>query len=484
MRRRTRLALASTASAALALSAAPAIAAGLADPIPAPIPPSQVRVALTTVAHGMTAPIGGSSAPGDRKRLYVYDQDGQVYLLGRARSDGTRPRRLVADLRNLLVENLGGVIPGLAYDERGLLGLAFRPDFRHSHKAYTFGNEDVKAPADFSTLPSSKDADSQLVLREWRVRHPYSKHPTFAMSGRSGRVLLRIDKPQFNHNGGDLGFGPGGMLYLSVGDGGNADDQGDGHVAGGNAQSLAKGNVLGKILRINVKGHNSANGRYGVPHRNPFVGKAGANEIWALGFRNPYRFSIDSRNGRLIVADVGQNDIEEVDVIRRGRNYGWPVKEGTFLFDPSAVDAPGFVTANSPGKPEGLKDPRAQYDHTAPGGVRCGADGATTDACNGIAIVGGYTYHGKAMPRLRGAYIAGDYSQGFAQALGRLWIVRHGTVRALRVAGMDAPGMAGMAVNGFARDGAGELYVLGNQTGVLQGHTGSVVKIVPAGSRG
>jgi glucose/arabinose dehydrogenase len=310
MRSATRLALASTASAALALSATPALAAGLADPIPEPIPTSHVRVALSTVASGMSAPIGGSSAPGDPDRFYVYDQDGQIYLLGKARQDGTRPRRLVADLSNLLVNDLAEVIPGLPYDERGLLGLAFRPDFMHSHKVYTFGNEEPRRPADFSTLAQGVAPDSQLVLREWEVLRPYSAFPKISTTGRSGRVLLRIDKPQFNHNGGDLAFGSGGALYLSVGDGGAADDQGPGHVAGGNAQSLAPGNVLGKILRIRVTGHNSKNGRYGIPQSNPFVGKAGADEIWALGFRNPYRFSIDSRTGQLLVADVGQNDLE------------------------------------------------------------------------------------------------------------------------------------------------------------------------------
>jgi len=481
MRSTTRLAFASTATAALAFTGVPAYAAGLADPIPEPIPTSHVRVALSTVAEGMTAPIGGLSAPGDPKRFYVHDQDGQIFLLGRARADGTRPQRMVADLRDLLVDNLGAVIPGLAYDERGLLGLAFRPDFRHSHKAYTFGNENVHGPADFSTLGADETPDSQLVLREWRVMHPFGKHPMFSMSGRSGRELLRIDKPQFNHNGGQIAFGPHGRLFLSVGDGGAADDQGPGHVPGGNAQSLAKDNVLGKVLRINVKGHNSANGRYGVPRSNPFVGKRGADEIWAMGFRNPYRFSFDSKSGRLLVADVGQNDIEELDVVRRGHNYGWPVKEGTFLFDMGG-DGPGFVTANSPGKPAGLKDPIAQYDHTAPGGVRCGSDTAPA-ACQGIAITGGYVYHGHMVKALRGAYVAGDYSQAFAQPLGRLWIVRHGVLKALRVKGME-PGMAGMAVFGFVRDGMGELYVLGNETGVLQGDTGRVVQLVSAHHRG
>jgi glucose/arabinose dehydrogenase len=168
----------------------------------------------------------------------------------------------------------------------------------------------------------------------------------------SARELLRIDKPQFNHNGGTPVFGPDGMLYVAVGDGGAANDVGVGHAPGGNGQSLAPGNVLGKILRIDPLGRDSGNGRYGIPEENPVLG-AGVDEVWAWGFRNPFRMSFDRRTGRLWVGEVGQNDLEEVDVVRPGRNYGWPIKEGTFLFD-----SHGFVTADSPGAPAGLVRPR------------------------------------------------------------------------------------------------------------------------------
>jgi glucose/arabinose dehydrogenase len=278
---------------------------------------------------------------------------------------------------------------------------------------------------------------------------------------------MRIDKPQFNHNGGELAFGPDGMLYISLGDGGAADDQGPGHVAGGNAQSLAAGNVLGKVLRIDPHGHNSANGQYGIPSSNPFVGRVGTDEIWAYGFRNPYRFSFDARTGKLVAADVGQNDIEEVDVVRPGRNYGWPIKEGTFLFDNGGAGA-GFVTERSPGSPAGLVDPVLEYDHTAPGGVRCGF-GAPPTACQGIAVVGGYVYRGRSVEALRGHYVFGDYSRAFAQPLGRLFVSKGSKVTSL-----PDPGIA---VFGFAQDSRGELYVLGNKTGVLSGTTGTVLRI-------
>ena len=247
------------------------------------------------------------------------------------------------------------------------------------------------------------------MIAQWRVSNRKAEHLVVDPSSR--RELLRIDKPQFNHNGGELAFGPDGKLYISLGDGGAADDQRPGHVPGGNAQSLAPGNVL----RVDPRGHNSANGQYGIPRGNPFVGRDGADEIWAYGFRNPYRFSFDSRTGHLVVGEVGQNDIEEVDVVRPGRNYGWPIKEGSFLFD-NGGDGAGFVTQRSPGIPAGLVDPVLEYDHTAPGGVRCGG-GAPPSACQGIAVFG------------------------------------------------------------FAQDRRGELYVLGNTTGVLSGTTGTVLRI-------
>jgi len=461
-----------TAGAVVALTAPSAAAAGLSDPIPAPIPASGVQVALRPVLDGLVSPTTAKPIPGSGHGLVVADQDGKIW--GVIDHRGHRDHRhgdrrdtwQVADLSSLLVDDLGKV-PGIPipYDERGLLGLAFDPNFRHNGLLYTFTSENPTAPADFTTQPGVEPGGGQAVVTEWSVRDRHARHITVDPSSR--RVLMRVDKPQFNHNGGDLAFGPRGRLYISLGDGGNADDQGDGHVPGGNAQSLAPGNVLGKVLRIDPHGHNSANGMYGIPRSNPFVGRPGADEIWARGFRNPYRFSFDARTGPLIVADVGQNDIEEVDVVGRGLNYGWPVKEGTFLFD-NQGDGPGVVTANSPGVPPGLVDPVLEYDHTAPGGVRCGG-GAPPSACQGIAVVGDYLYRGHRIKELRGHYVFGDYSRGFAQPLGRLF-----TNRGTTVVSLNDPGIA---VFGFAQDRHGELYVLGNTTGVLSGQTGVVLAL-------
>ncbi len=480
MRRLHALPLAAAAVLALALPAAAATA--LADPIPAPIPPDPTTISLHTVADGLVSPVAGALAPGDRDHLYVADQNGRIWGVD---VRGHSPKWLVADVSGLLVSSLAKVIPGLPYDERGLLGLAFDPDFQHDGLLYTFTSEDPTAAADFTTQPGTTPGGGQAVVTEWRVRgddrreehrgDDHSGHRTATtVDPASRRVLLRIDKPQFNHNGGDLAFGPDGMLYVSVGDGGAADDQGPGHVPGGNGQSLADGNVLGKILRIDPHGHNAANGRYGVPADNPFVGRPGADEIWAYGFRNPFRFSFDARTGELVAGDVGQNDIEEVDVVRPGGNYGWPVKEGTFAFDGNGAGN-GFVTASSPGVPAGLVDPVLEYDHTAPGGVRCGG-GAPATACQGIAVVGGYVYRGHEVDGLRGAYVFGDYSRAFARPLGRLFVGRDGE-HGPELSALSDPGIA---VFGFAQDARRELYVLGNTTGVLAGTTGVVRRIAAA----
>ena len=341
---------------AVALTATSAFAAGLQDPIPDPIPPAGVDIALKTVASGLESPVAAAVAPGHGNDLFVADQNGMLWGVtvdgrgdghghghgdGHGDGDGHGHRDgdgngngkwLVADLSGLLVDDLAKVIPGLAYDERGFLGVAFDPRFKHNGLLYTFTSENPTPTPDFTTQPGETPGGGQAVVSEWAVRDPDAKQITVDPASR--RVLMRVDKPQFNHNGGELAFGPDKMLYISLGDGGNADDEGAGHVPGGNAQSLADGNVLGKVLRIDPHGSNSANGQYGIPEGNPFVGAPGADEIWAYGFRNPYRFSFDRKSGRLLVADVGQNDIEEVDDVQAGGNYGWAVKEGTFLFEP------------------------------------------------------------------------------------------------------------------------------------------------------
>lgn len=455
--------------------------APLADPLPAPIPPSQAEVALTTVMSGLVSPVAAAVAPGDRRHLYVADQTGQVWRMRTSSKDGhdghddhegedehDRDHRrgaakpeLFLDLSALLVSPLG--LGPRRFDERGLLGIAFHPQFRYNGLFYTFTSQPARPGPDFSTMPAGVAPNCQSVVTEWRVKHPGRRGS--AVDPGSARELMRIDKPQFNHNGGALAFGADHMLYISVGDGGGADDEGVSHAPQGNAQSLAPRNVLGKILRIDPLGRNARNGQYGIPPDNPFVDKHGADEIYAYGFRNPFRMSVD-RDGRLIVGDVGQNAIEEVDVVTAGANYGWRIKEGSFLFDSGGPDAPGFVFADSPGLPARLTDPVAQYDHT---------DSAGGEPVR-VAVIGGYVYHGDALRRLRGQYVFGDYAGRASPPQGHLFVLgRNSRIENLVPAGRQR---FDLALLGFGQDAEGELYVLANDTGTLLGQTGVVMKLV------
>jgi glucose/arabinose dehydrogenase len=462
----------------------------LADPIPAPIPQSQVKVALETVMSGLVSPVAAAVAPGDRKHLYVADQTGQVWRVPIANRDddddddrrgrggrddddsddrggaAQRPE-LFLDVSKLLVKL--GLGDGL-YDERGLLGIAFHPQFRFNGLFYTFTSQPATGKADFSTLQEATP-NCQSVLTEWKVQRPRRGNSRVDLA--SARELMRIDKPQFNHNGGALAFGADQMLYVSLGDGGGSDDEGVGHAAQGNGQSLAAGNVLGKILRVDPLGRNSANGKYGIPPDNPVLGPKAAREIFAYGFRNPFRMSFDPA-GRLLVGDVGQNAIEEVDIVMAGGNYGWPVKEGTFLFDGNGLGTAtdpgaGFVFADSPGQPGNLLDPIAQYDH---------ADGPGQPASR-VAVIGGFVYRGHRVDQLRGRYLFGDYS-GTAGPTpgGHLFVLgRNNRIENVVPTNMNP---FKLAVLGFAQDDRGELYLLANGTGTLLGKTGVVMKFVRA----
>ena len=429
----------------------------LEDPIPGLIPASKVVVDLKTIATGIIAPVTGAVAPGDEEHIYVADQVGKLYRIqvGENKAPGTPT--VFMDVSSLLVPL--GLFPPLNYDERGFLGVAFHPDFQRNGLLYTFTSQPAVGVADFSTLPAGVAPDCHTVITEWKVEKPGDRNSAVDMS--SARVMMRIDKPQFNHNGGTLAFGPDKMLYISLGDGGNANDVAPGHVPGGNAQSLAPGNVLGKILRINPLARNSANGKYGVPADNPLVGKSGAGEIFAWGLRNPYRMSFDKPTGKLWVADVGQNDIEEIDVVVKGGNYGWPIKEGTFLFDNNGGTATsrGFVYKDSPGLPAGLIDPIAQYDHSD-------HEGTPGDVESRVAIVGGFVYRGEKIKGLRGQYVFADYSgeigtppNGALYTLGK-----NNRVERLQLFGRTS---LDLAVLGWTRDSDGELYLLASSSGTL-----------------
>lgn len=433
----------------LAVTAAGRAPADITDPIPAKIAKGSITVELKSVASGLVGPNDLQPAADGSGRLFVVDQAGQVRVIQNG---------LLADPLIDVGSRLVPLMPG--YDERGLLGLAFNPSFADPaspgyHKFYTYTSEPINGSADFTVpLPQGAAFNHQSVVNEWQVS---SQNPIVVDPSIPPRQILRIDEPQFNHNGGMLAFGPDRNLYIALGDGGNANDVGNGHTANlGNAQDTS--NVLGKILRIDVGGNNSANHQYGIPADNPFVGGGGLPEIYAYGLRNPFRFNFDRGTGDLLVADVGQNNLEEIDRVVKGGNFGWRVKEGTFLFDP----ATGKVTADSPGAPAGLIDPLAQYDHD-----------------EGIAIIGGFVYHGTAIPPLIGKYVFGDFSRGFGAPDGRLFYadLSTGLIQEL-VLGLNDRKL-GLFVKGFGQDANGELYVLGSTALGPSGTTGVVLELVP-----
>jgi glucose/arabinose dehydrogenase len=433
----------------------------LVNPIPATIQQGSVPIRLTTVATGLTAPTGGTFAPGDSQRIFVTDQNGIVWAITTA----TGVKTVFLDVTGRLVP-LGVFGPG-TFDERGLLGLAFSPNYQINGLIYTFDSEPVSGLADFSTVAPGT-ANAQSVIAEWHVPNPAS--PLSVVDTSSRRELLRIDKPQFNHNGGGLSFGPDSYLYISVGDGGGADDQDGepfiggptvGHGSTGNGQNTSV--VLGKLLRIDPAGNNSANGKYGIPPSNPFFSTPGfAKEIYDYGLRNPWRFSFDQATGTMYIADVGQNNIEEIDQGIAGANYGWRYKEGSFFFDPNGTSG-GFVTNVDPGVPAGLTDPIAEYDHD-----------------EGLAIIGGFVYRGSEIAQLYGKYVFGDFARTFS-ADGRLFYLDGGQIVEFPLT--DRPAL-NLAVLGFAPDSSGNVYLLGNKTGVPFGSTGVVLKIAAPGVGG
>ena len=310
--------------------------------------------------------------------------------------------------------------------------------------------------ADYSTLTSGQVPNHQSVIREFVTPEPNDpdSRPDVTVS----RVLLRLDQPQFNHNAGALAFDDEGYLHIAVGDGGGADDEGVGHGATGNGQDTS--NPFGAILRIDPLGSNSANGQYGVPASNPFRGQDGqAEEIFAYGLRNPFRISFDMQTGDLYAADVGQNAIEEVNVVMLGGNYGWNLKEGSFFFEGNGAEA-GTVTDVDPGVPDDLIDPLAEYDHD-----------------EGIAIVGGFVYRGSNVPALDGHYVFGDFGSFTADAAPLYYLTADDAIREFDVGPLPA------AILGFAQDANGEIYVLTNTTGTPFGTTGRVQRLdAPASS--
>ncbi|CAN5149308.1 PQQ-dependent sugar dehydrogenase [soil metagenome] len=352
--------------------------------------PASVQLALQEVVTGLEQPVYLTAPPNDN-RLFIVEQPGRIRIV----RNGQLLQQPFIDLSSRL--SSGG--------ERGLLGLAFHPSYATNGLFY---------------VNYTDNSGDTRVERYARSANPHVADPASAVP------VLSVDQPFGNHNGGQLLFGPDGMLYIPLGDGGSGGDPQN------NAQTLST--LLGKLLRIDV----NSGSPYAIPPGNPFAGQAGARpEIWAYGLRNPWRTSFDRGSNLYFIADVGQNREEEINAVDRtagGMNYGWRIMEASSCYNASSCDQTGLTL------------PIHTYSTS---GGNC-------------AVTGGYVYRGSSIPEVAGLYFFTDHCTG--------------GLRSLRVAGGAAQdvrewdvGFTGR-ISSFGEDAAGELY--------LVGHDGTVWRIV------
>ncbi len=428
--------------AALLPAAAPALAA----------PPSLVGLQL--VAEGLTSPLNAIPLDDGSGRMLIADQVGPIHVLNR---DGHLAPDLFADLTSRLAPLKA------AFDERGVLGLALHPKFHENRRVFVFYSAPLR-----SSAPTNFNCTSHLS--------EFKTDPTnlARLDPASERILLQIDKPDYNHNSGRIAFGPDGLLYIGVGDGGTGNDVGVGHPPIGNGQSTST--LLGKILRIDV----DRGTPYAVPPGNPFVGNSSFQpEIYAYGLRNPWGLSFD-RGGQheLFVADVGQNLFEEVNIIVKGGNYGWNVREGFAGFDPKNPDKSPAEAPTRDALGQAFVDPIFTYKH--PPRVKVDRTQPV-----GISVTGGYVYRGKAFPHLAGKYVFGDWSRSWALPDGLLFAATRPEsgagpwTLALLEARLPDNAKFSAYITAFGQDAEGELYVLTSGRNSLTGKTGKVYKLTP-----
>ena len=386
---------------------------------------AQPSMTVDRIVSGLSRPIFATTAPGDVNRFFIVEQrvgsTGSVKILNLA--NGNLNGQNFLDISDLATGN-----------EQGLLGLAFHPNYQKNGLFYV----------NITTLAGGGDT----VIRE------YQRLTADLADATSARTVMTYNQPFSNHNGGWLGFGPDGYLYISSGDGGSGGDPQN------NAQDITN-NRLGKMLRIDPLGTNGVGGQYGNPPDNPFVGVTGDDEIWAYGLRNPWRCSFDWQTGDLYIADVGQGAVEEIDVqpagSSGGENYGWRVREGTS----------GNTLA-------GAIDPIYDYTH----GV---------DNDEGFSVTGGYVYRGS-INALQGHYFFADYITD------RIWSVRWD--------GSTPPNHDGtnftdfidwtdlittnigtiVNVSSFAEDASGNLYII-DLNGEIFGITSATIPTLPEGKK-
>lgn len=414
---------------------------------------AQPEVELRLVADGMTAPHTLRSYAGT-DNLLVVDQAGVIHFV---EENGTVRDEPFLDVRDRMLEIRSG------FDERGLLGLAVHPEFEANGHFFVY-----------YSAPLREEADRRFDHTSHVSRFTVENSDTARADPDSEVVVMEIDQPQFNHNGGSLVFGPDGYLYISVGDGGGGNDTGHGHPPEGNGQDFTT--LLGSILRIDVDGDEP----YGIPEDNPFVGSEGRDEIFAYGLRNVWGMAFDrGGDGRFFAADVGQDMFEEVNIIESGGNYGWNIREGFHCFDPGNPGNPPEDCPDEGARGEPLLDPIIEYKN------RRGFDNEA-DAL-GVSVIGGYVYRGEALPDLEGRYLFGDWSRSWAQPDGVLLVAAppegdpldRWEVRPLDTAS-HPEGRVSAFVLGLGEDRHGEIYVMTNDRNGPSGDTGKVYRLAPA----
>lgn len=384
------------ARALIALSAVAAVLTGCGGVNHSTTPPS---ISLQAIATGFSSPLDLEQPPDNSGRLFVVEQGGFIKII----QSGTVLPQPFLDVSSKIVPNSAGT-------EMGLLGVTFHPAFQQNRKFYV----------NYVRLNAGQ---IQSVISEFQAR---AANPNMADPASERILLVANQVSNFpNHKAGQLAFGPDGFLYFGLGDGGGAGDP-FGHGQDTNI-------LLGKIMRIDVNS-TSPGLPYAIPADNPFANGGGLPEIFAIGFRNPWRFSFDHASGRLFVADVGQDKFEEVDIVQKGGNYGWNTMEGMHCFNP-----PSGCNMT------GLQLPIVEIPHP-----------------EGQAVIGGFVYHGTALAGLQGQYIFGDLN-------GRIWTLLENPPGTFTRTLLNN---TGLTISSFGQDQSGELYVvdIGN---------GRVLKVQP-----
>jgi glucose/arabinose dehydrogenase len=372
-----------------------------------------VFVNLVEIADGFTSPVGMACPDDGTGRIFVLEQGGKIKIVNK----GIVNKTPFIDISS----RLDGL--NIAYSEKGLLGMAFHPDYKTNGRFFLY----------YSAPHKQKGFDHKSIVAEFSVA---KEDPDRAID--QPIIILEILQPESNHNGGMLEFGPDGFLYIGTGDGGGANDE---HGSIGNGQD--KNTLLGKILRIDVDGRKP----YAIPSNNPFIGKPGhRDEIYAYGLRNPWRFSFDKTTGNLFCGDVGQNKYEEINIIKKGGNYGWRIMEGYHCFNPSS-------NCNT----SGLELPIDEYNHET-----------------GISICGGYMYRGKDVPGLNNYYVFGDWN-------GKLFVLNKQSDGTWKRSNPNVNGTGKNELNGklnsMGEDRNGEIYLLTQKLFGPKSPTGVLLKV-------